>query len=245
MTARRGRRLTGVVVGLAFVSVCNSVSFGVRDLTSRPGQAVGLRLAAGVGLSALLCAWAVMRLRRERGERAPAVGAPSYEEEAWGSWSDRLPGWLTRAVRLTRWAAALGLTAAAVVMIVDQWATLQSAFDRFGDLDWRWVRWAVYAEAVSTLAYAWMFVVLLRSGGFRLRLRPTVALTLAGNALVVSLPGGIAWAATFSFGQLRRRGVPRGVAVAVALGGRRLHDCRVALDLGLFLLGHWILVSSF
>jgi putative heme transporter len=48
---------------------------------------------------------------------------------------------------------------------------------------------------------------------------PKVAkgLALAGNALAVSLPGGVAWAATFSFDQLRRRGVPRSLAVYVLI----------------------------
>jgi uncharacterized membrane protein YbhN (UPF0104 family) len=110
---------------------------------------------------------------------------------------------------------ALGFTAGAVLTIVDQWSTLQSAVDQLGDPNWRWLKFAIYAEAISTVAYAWMFLLLLRSGGVRLRLTTIVALTVAGNALVVSLPAGLAWATAFSFEQLRRRAVPPGLALAI------------------------------
>lgn len=58
---------------------------------------------------------------------------------------------------------------------------------------------------------------LLRCGGVRVRLRDMVEITLAGNALSTSLPGGAAWAAGWVWGQLRRRSVDRVLAGWVVL----------------------------
>lgn len=218
-------RVTGLVSVLAFVSVCNTITFLARGLTSSHAHLTAARLGIQLGISVALTAWAARRVRAERGHRSDstvhiaAAGLPGEEDAgaAWGSWSDRLPGWLARALRYARWALGLGLFAAAALTIAGQWSTLASAVDQLGDLKWRWLQWAVYAEAFSIVIYASLMLVLLRAGGVRLRLRPILSLTLAGNALVVSVPGGVAWAATFSFDQLRRRGVPRGLAVAVPI----------------------------
>ena len=217
---RGGGRLTGAVSVLAFVSVCNTVGTAVRAAVADSSQPSSVRLAIGSALSLALTAWAVLRLRAGRSESSSVAvaikpGDDALARSATDSLSRRLPSWLVRALRWGRWVLALGLVAAAAVTITDQWGTLQAAIDRLGDPNWRWLKWAVYAEAISTVAYACMFLLVLRSGGVRLRLRTAIALTVAGNALVVSLPGGVAWATAFSFGQLRRRGVPRGLAVAI------------------------------
>lgn len=218
---RGGPGLTGAVSVLAFLSVCHTVGSAVHLAIGGRSQPSLLGIAVGSGVSVVLTAWALVRLRAGRHESRAATAATvavddgALPKPAMVSWARRVPPWLMGALRWIRWLVALGLAAAAVVTIIDQWNTLQAAIDRLGDPNWRWLKWAVYAEAISTVAYASMFLLLLRSSGARLRLRTIVALTLAGNALVVSLPAGVAWAAAFSFGQLRRRGVPRGLAVAV------------------------------
>ena len=88
---------------------------------------------------------------------------------------------------------------------------------QLGHVQWRWIRWAVYAEALSIVAYAWMSRALLRAGHRRVSMGRLIAIGLASNALATSVPGGPAWAATFTFEQFRRRGVTRGRA-AVVLG---------------------------
>jgi uncharacterized membrane protein YbhN (UPF0104 family) len=220
---RGGARLTGAVSVLAFVSLCNTAGTLVHLATGGQHQPPVLRVALLSALSAALTAFALIRVRAGRSESAPANVRPATEDAgppsppAVGAWSERIPAWLLTALRRGRWVLALGLAGAAVLTIVDQWSTLQAAFAQLGDPNWRWLKWAVYAEAISTVAYAWMFLLLLRSGGVRLRLPTIVALTLAGNALVVSLPAGVAWATAFSVGQLRRRGVPHGLALAVPI----------------------------
>jgi uncharacterized membrane protein YbhN (UPF0104 family) len=92
---------------------------------------------------------------------------------------------------------------------------VSAALGHLTHLHWIAVRWAIYAEALSVLALTLLIAILLRAGGRRLSLAQVLGLTLAGNALSSSVPGGPAWAATFSFAQLRRRGVSRRTATWV------------------------------
>ena len=101
------------------------------------------------------------------------------------------------------------------------------AYDRRGQIDQAahlvrhlqpsWLVLAVLAEAASMVVFARLQRWLLRAGGIEIRLGEMVEITLAGNALGTSLPGGAAWAATWAFGQLRRRGADRVLAGWVIL----------------------------
>jgi len=71
---------------------------------------------------------------------------------------------------------------------------------------WVWLLLAVPAEAGSLLAYAALERRLLRAGEAPVPLRALLGITVAGNAIQNSLPGGPAWGAGFAFGQFRRRG---------------------------------------
>jgi uncharacterized membrane protein YbhN (UPF0104 family) len=71
---------------------------------------------------------------------------------------------------------------------------------------WQWLVLAVPAEAASLLAYAALERRLLRAGETSIPLRTLLPITLAGNAIQNSLPGGPAWGAGYAFGQFRRRG---------------------------------------
>jgi hypothetical protein len=99
-----------------------------------------------------------------------------------------------------------------VVLAVAAWALsnkrhdLASASHLIANLDWRWVVLAVGAEVGSMVVFARLQRWLLRAGGVRVGLLSMVEITVAGNALSTTLPGGVAWAATWAFGQLRRRG---------------------------------------
>ncbi|MGC8464205.1 MAG: lysylphosphatidylglycerol synthase domain-containing protein, partial [Acidimicrobiales bacterium] len=76
-----------------------------------------------------------------------------------------------------------------------------------------WVLGAAAAEALSLLPVArlqrWMF----RAGGVTLGFWSTVWVTVAGNALGTSLPGGVAWSTAWMFHQYRRRGADRSLTV--------------------------------
>jgi len=82
---------------------------------------------------------------------------------------------------------------------------------------WGWLVVAIVAEVASMVAFARLQRWLLRAGGVNLGLWPMTEITLAGNSLAVSLPGGAAWSAGFAFEQLRRRGASKVLSVWVLL----------------------------
>jgi putative heme transporter len=94
---------------------------------------------------------------------------------------------------------------------------LSQAVDLLKRVDWRLIGMAVLFEAASMVVFARMQRWLLRAGGVNLPLRTMVEITVAGNAIAATLPGGVAWAAAWAFGQLRRRGVGRFLRVWVFL----------------------------
>ncbi|HLI24999.1 MAG TPA: YbhN family protein, partial [Acidimicrobiales bacterium] len=94
---------------------------------------------------------------------------------------------------------------------------MHTALDRLGHPAWPWLVLAVWAEMSSMVIFARLQRWLLRAGGVSVRLRDMVEITLAGNALSVSIPGGAAWSAGWIWGQLRRRRVDRVLAAWVVL----------------------------
>jgi uncharacterized membrane protein YbhN (UPF0104 family) len=80
---------------------------------------------------------------------------------------------------------------------------------------------AIGLEASSMVVFALIQQRLLRAGQIKVGLRPMVGITLAANALALSLPGGVAWGAPWVFRRLRRRGADRALAgwVVLVAGG--------------------------
>jgi len=109
----------------------------------------------------------------------------------------------------------LGVSASNYARLRDssQWGTLDAALGQLAHVHWRTLRWALYAEALALVAFAQLTRLLLRAGGVNLGLGSMFRLTLASNALALTLPGGPAWAVTFSVDQLRRRGVGKSLSV--------------------------------
>ncbi len=135
-----------------------------------------------------------------------ADGRPERSER----WRGGGRHWLRRALTVV----VLGV---GIAVVVDRAGTLSSAVDRIGDARWPWVVLAVGFEAASMVVFARLQRWLLRAGGVRVPLRTMVELTLAGNALAATLPGGVAWSAAWVFDQLRRRGVERFLRIWVFL----------------------------
>lgn len=212
---RGGPHLTAVISFLAFVAVANAISGGLRIVDDSHGHLHALRIGLNLLASVLLAAWALVRVRAQwasdgtavapppslpAGERQPPKPAPA----PWRQWG--------------RWVVSAGLLAVAAVTVASQWSTVEAAFGQLNHLHWRTLRWAIYAEALAMIAFAQLTRLLLRAGGVNLGLGSMVGLTLASNAVALTLPGGPAWAITFSFDQLHRRGVSRSlVAYALAV----------------------------
>jgi len=94
---------------------------------------------------------------------------------------------------------------------------LDKAIHLLGHLHWGWLAIAIAFEVASLVAFARLQRWLLRAGAVHVDLITMIEITLAGNALAMSLPGGAAWSATWAFGQLRRRGADRLLAGWVVL----------------------------
>jgi uncharacterized membrane protein YbhN (UPF0104 family) len=99
-----------------------------------------------------------------------------------------------------------GLAYLAAQVIISNSAELSGAASLLAGAHWDWIAAAAAAEVVSFLAFAQLPRRLLIAGGVRTGLGVMSAITLAANSMTVSLPGGGAFAAIFSYRQFRRRG---------------------------------------
>jgi uncharacterized membrane protein YbhN (UPF0104 family) len=105
-----------------------------------------------------------------------------------------------------RVALLVGLGYLATEYFISNSAELSGAASFLAGAHWDWIAAAAAAEAVSFLAFAQLPRRLLIAGGVRTGLGVMTAITVAANSLNVSLPGGGAFAAVFSYRQFRRRG---------------------------------------
>jgi uncharacterized protein (TIRG00374 family) len=83
---------------------------------------------------------------------------------------------------------------------------LESAWHLIEQAQWEWFGVAIAFELASMVAFAGLQRSLLGWGGVQVRSRDLVEITLAANAVAVSVPGGAAFAARWTYSQLRRRG---------------------------------------
>jgi hypothetical protein len=133
-------------------------------------------------------------------------GQPSVENDMAVTAAAATPQWRAHLLRNLFGIAVLALALAA---LLNKRHDLTSASHIIARLDWRWMVLAVGAEAASMVVFARLQRWLLRAGGVRMGFRSMIEITLAGNAMGTTLPGGAAWSATWAFGQLRRRGADR------------------------------------
>ncbi len=94
---------------------------------------------------------------------------------------------------------------------------ISSAGGMLGRVRVAWLLVAIGAELASMAVFARLQRWLLRAGGVQVPSVSMVEITLAGNALSTTLPGGAAWSATWVFEQLRRRGAQKTLAGWVIL----------------------------
>ena len=127
-------------------------------------------------------------------------------------WSGRLPWIGPRWGKIARRVLTFAALAGAAWAAYNHRSQLSAASDMLSRIRVPWLLVAVAMQAGSMVVFARLQRWLLRAGGVTVGLLPMVELTLAGNAMSTSLPGGPAWAATWAFGQLRRRGANRVLA---------------------------------
>jgi uncharacterized membrane protein YbhN (UPF0104 family) len=101
---------------------------------------------------------------------------------------------------------AVGIVTAGIVAAVNRRHQLTDAARHLGHLRLGWVLVALAAQAVSMLAFARVQQRLLRSGRVEVPFSTMAGITLGGNALAMSLPGGAAFSLAWSYGRLRKRG---------------------------------------
>ncbi|GAA4841398.1 hypothetical protein GCM10023201_34440 [Actinomycetospora corticicola] len=116
-----------------------------------------------------------------------------------------------------------------VVGCVLIWPTIEAAASALADADPMWVTLAVACEAGSILAFSLLHHRLLRAAAVRVRFRAVVMVTLAANALHLTVPGGAALSTAYTFRKRRAWGatgpvttwtmVAGGVAASLALAG--------------------------
>ncbi|HWC38393.1 MAG TPA: lysylphosphatidylglycerol synthase transmembrane domain-containing protein [Acidimicrobiales bacterium] len=112
---------------------------------------------------------------------------------------------------------ALVILIAAVVAASTQTKQLERGASLLTHMRWGWLVVAVVFELASLVVFARLQRWLLHAGGVRLGFSALFEITLAGNSLAVTLPGGAVWAAAFAYEQLRRRGADRVLAEWVIL----------------------------
>jgi uncharacterized membrane protein YbhN (UPF0104 family) len=146
-------------------------------------------------------------------EAPPERSTPSPEPE---------PGQDGQRERSRRWTwvrriVLVVLIGAAAWFLARRGGQLVGAFGLLRRADLRLIGIAILFEAASLVVFARIQRWLLLAGGVQLPMRTMVEITLAGNAIAATLPGGVAFAAAWAFGQLERRGVNRFLRVWVFL----------------------------
>src|SRR6202451_4197338 len=91
-----------------------------------------------------------------------------------------------------RFALSIVAVGAAVGFLWQRASALRGAGELLDHVDWRFMGLAVLFEAASMIVFARMQRWLLWAGRVRLPLRTMVEITVAGNAISATLPGGVA-----------------------------------------------------
>jgi uncharacterized protein (TIRG00374 family) len=125
---------------------------------------------------------------------------------------------LTKIWRWARYVVGIAAVAAAADALAGRRDELQGIRAYLGRVRIEWVAAAVLAEAVSLLAFAALQRRLLRSGSVDVGAARLTGITLAGNAIANSLPGGPAWASVYAFRRYRDEGADETLAGWTIIG---------------------------
>lgn len=113
---------------------------------------------------------------------------------------------LVRGRPLVRYVAGVALGALVLVILLSRRGELAGASTRLAHLDWGWAGAALAAEAFSLFAYAVLQRVVLAAAGPRVGLGALYAITMANNAIALTIPGEPVFSSAFRYRQYRNRG---------------------------------------
>jgi uncharacterized protein (TIRG00374 family) len=134
------------------------------------------------------------------------VGAPTVLSDPGGRQPAPRSKLAKRVWLVVRIVVVVALAYVAVEVIVSNSAELTGAAEYLENANWAWILAATAAEILSYVAFTQLQRVLLASGGLKTGIAPMAVITLAGNAINSTLPGGGAFATVFAYRQFRRRG---------------------------------------
>jgi uncharacterized protein (TIRG00374 family) len=117
-----------------------------------------------------------------------------------------------RAILAARYVVAVALGVAVLVALYSQRGDFTGALRRTAHANPWWSGVAVVAEGLSLVAYAALQGRVLAAGATHPRFRALVAITLANDALALTVPGEIAFASLFRYRQYRERGASEATA---------------------------------
>lgn len=111
-----------------------------------------------------------------------------------------------RRATIIRYVIGVALGAVVLALLLSRRGELSGASQRLGHLDPWWAAAALVLEAGSLAAYAAVQRVVLRASGVAVRLSTLFAVTVANDAIALSVPGEPAFSGVFRYRQYRRHG---------------------------------------
>jgi len=128
-----------------------------------------------------------------------------------------------------RWALeAVVLAAAAVFVVLRAGDSLGAIGSTFKHLHWHWLFLSVAAEGGSMYCLSWLQARILSEGHLGVQARNLLPVTMAANAVTLSLPGGSLFAEGYSFRQYQRLGATWALGVWTELAAGALQAFALA-----------------
>lgn len=114
--------------------------------------------------------------------------------------------------QLVRYVAGIIIGVVVLVILFSQRDDLVSAWHQLARISWAWALGVIGAEAASILTFAFLQKRVLAAAGATIGLAPLWAVSLANNAIALTVPGEPAVSGAFRYRQYRRRGADSAVA---------------------------------
>src|ERR1700691_6405095 len=107
---------------------------------------------------------------------------------------------------VVRYVVGIAIGIVVLVVLVSQRGDLVSVWHQLARVNWAWAIAAVAAEATSILAFSFLQQRVLAASGASIGLASLMAISLANNAIALTVPGEPVVSGAFRFRQYHRRG---------------------------------------